>query len=253
MATWYYAMGNDRQGPVEAKEVDRLIAASRISGDTLVWRDGLDGWEPAMRHFSFAVASPPPLDSAAPPPPIPVGRPVSDPNIGPDGLYIGAPSREFVEAAKVCLSKYATFSGRASRSEFWFFYLFWNLLMFAAQFIDFAIIFALIASDVPFFFPILTMIAVFGMILPQLAVSWRRLHDINRTGWWLGGVMIATFLFYAAIVAFAVASGITEGADEPPAAFVAVLGIFVIGMMAYSITIFIFYVTKGTLGPNRFG
>lgn len=253
MATWYYAVGDDRQGPVAATEVERLIAARRISGDTLVWREGLDGWEPAMRHFSFAAAAPPPLNSATPPPPIPAGPSVSDPNIGTDGLYIGAPSREFVEAAKICLTKYATFSGRASRSEFWFFYLFWNILVFVAQMVDLAIIFALVTAEVPFFFPFLTTIAVFGMILPQLAVSWRRLHDIDRTGWWLGGAMIATFLFYAVIVAFAVASGMIEGADEPPAAFLAMLGIFVIGMMAYSITIFIFYVTKGTLGPNRFG
>ena len=250
MATWHYADGDVSQGPVDAAEIERLIASGTIGPGTLVWKDGLPDWQAASRHFTFGASSP----SDLAPPPIPNGAPAPNPNIGPDGLYVGAPSREFIEAAKVCLSKYATFSGRASRSEFWFFYLFWNLVMVVAQIIDFSIIFALIASDIPFFFPILTILAMFGFLLPQLAVSWRRLHDIDRTGWWLGGGMLVTFLFYAVIVAFAVANETTlSTGDEPPPAFLAIMPIFVLGMLAYSITIFVFYVKRGTLGPNRFG
>lgn len=281
MAAWYYLVGQDRQGPMDAGDIVRLIGSGDISGDTLVWRKGLSGWEPASNHFSFGSEAdvPPPVDQVAPPRadtrpitpiPGPSATPVSDQTpapspaygaapangqIGPDGLYVGAPSREFVEAAKVCLSKYATFSGRASRSEFWFFYLFYILIVMVAQVIDIAIIAAIAASGVPFFIPIFSFIVILGMILPQLAVSWRRLHDIDRTGWWLGGAMLASIAFYAVIIGFVVVADAGGGdlPSEPPVGFFVAFGLFMLLSLAYGITIFIFYLTKGTLGPNRFG
>lgn len=76
------------------------------------------------------------------------------------------------QAIQVCLKKYVDFNGRASRSEFWWFYLFVLLVNIVA---------ILLAS--------LTGIGVFGaatyaFIVPGLAVGARRLHDINRSGWW---------------------------------------------------------------------
>jgi uncharacterized membrane protein YhaH (DUF805 family) len=59
--------------------------------------------------------------------------------VGPDGLYRGAPARSFGEAISVCFNKYATFSGRASRSEFWYFVLFCFLLGLAASLVDMVI------------------------------------------------------------------------------------------------------------------
>ncbi|MBF9043127.1 DUF805 domain-containing protein [Rhodobacterales bacterium HKCCE4037] len=257
MASWYHADGDERLGPVEASEIERLIGTGHITRDTLVWRDGLDGWERADRHFAQAFVTPAP-------PPVPEGVPKvmarpdqhgnEDEQIGRDGLYVGAPSREFIEAAKVCLSKYATFSGRASRSEFWFFYLFCYVVMFVAQILDFAIIAGLASTGGPIFIPVFTLITTFGLLIPQIAASWRRLHDIDRTGWWLGGGMIAMVLFYGALFGFVVsqeASGTFDG--EPPEAFFALFGLSFLVILGYAITLFIFYVTKGTLGPNRYG
>ena len=44
--TWHYAAGGERHGPVDDAELDRLIAAGAVTGDTLVWHAGLDGWRP---------------------------------------------------------------------------------------------------------------------------------------------------------------------------------------------------------------
>ena len=74
----------------------------------------------------------------------------------------------FGQAISTCLSKYATFSGRASRSEFWWFSLFQILVLAAAATV----------SDT------LYGLAALGLLLPIIAVSTRRLHDIGRTGWW---------------------------------------------------------------------
>ncbi len=67
------------------------------------------------------------------------------------------------------LKKYAEFSGRASRKEYWLFAL-WNLPI--------VFVLALIASP-------LYVLYVLGILLPALAVGVRRLHDTNRSAWWL--------------------------------------------------------------------
>lgn len=64
--TWYYALGNERQGPVEDAELDRLIASGIVTSDTLVWRAGMADWQP-LSQARPRVAPPPP----APVPPSP--------------------------------------------------------------------------------------------------------------------------------------------------------------------------------------
>jgi uncharacterized membrane protein YhaH (DUF805 family) len=76
----------------------------------------------------------------------------------------------FVEAVRTCLKKYATFSGAASRSEYWWFVLFSALGTF---------VFALARIAV------LEDIWGLGLLIPGLAVAVRRHHDAGRSGWWL--------------------------------------------------------------------
>jgi len=64
---------------------------------------------------------------------------------------------------------YADFRGRASRSEYWWFYLFSALVLFAAVVIDLLL---------------LNLVAL-ALFIPTLATSVRRLHDVGRSGWWL--------------------------------------------------------------------
>ncbi|RPJ12582.1 MAG: DUF805 domain-containing protein [Deltaproteobacteria bacterium] len=75
----------------------------------------------------------------------------------------------FGQSVSTCFSKYATFEGRASRSEYWWFFLFTLLASVASG----------IVSE--------TLSALFslGVLLPSLAVGARRLHDVNRSGWFL--------------------------------------------------------------------
>jgi uncharacterized membrane protein YhaH (DUF805 family) len=74
---------------------------------------------------------------------------------------------DFVEAIKTCLRKYAEFKGRASRSEYWWFALFYFLVSLVAS----------LFSDV------LSALVGLGLIVPSVAVATRRLHDIGKSGW----------------------------------------------------------------------
>ena len=76
--------------------------------------------------------------------------------------------RTFYEAIRVCLTKYAEFNGRASRSEFWWFTLFVTLVTTALLYLS----------------ETLGSIFLIAMLLPQLAAGSRRLHDSGKSGWW---------------------------------------------------------------------
>lgn len=73
------------------------------------------------------------------------------------------------KAVQKCLQNYATFSGRATRPEFWYFFLF----IIAANFIG------------NLFSDIIGTLLEFGLLLPYLAVAVRRMHDRNKSGWYV--------------------------------------------------------------------
>ena len=83
----------------------------------------------------------------------------------------------FTEAIASSMGKYGTFGGRASRSEFWWFYLFWLLLTWAAKVAGGGA-----GSDGGDF---MEGIVSLVLLVPTMAVSSRRLHDIGKSGWWL--------------------------------------------------------------------
>lgn len=79
-----------------------------------------------------------------------------------------APAMGFGEAISTCFNKYATFSGRATRAEYWW----WTLFNF-------------IVSIVACFIPFVGWLLTLALFIPSLAVAWRRLHDIGKAGgWW---------------------------------------------------------------------
>ena len=86
---------------------------------------------------------------------------------------------DFQTSIKTCFNKYADFSGRALRSEFWFFCLFGLLGGIITTIIDIMILGYSIESYGP-----LNIIFTIALILPGIAVTARRLHDINKSGWW---------------------------------------------------------------------
>ena len=79
------------------------------------------------------------------------------------------------------MRKYVTFSGRATRSEFWWFYLFTVLVNLVASFVGNLIF----MSTYNIFFIYLSTITSLILLLPSLAVAVRRLHDVGRSGWWI--------------------------------------------------------------------
>lgn len=82
----------------------------------------------------------------------------------------------FIDAAKTCLlEKYVDFNGRARRSEYWYYTLFQAIVVYAIMGICLAI------GGIEW---ISTLVSL-AFILPSLAVSVRRLHDIGKSGWWL--------------------------------------------------------------------
>ena len=83
---------------------------------------------------------------------------------------------DFVNACKRFFVKYSVFSGRASRGEFW-----WAFLMIFL--INLAI--SIISSGSTFVGRILSLLVTIGLFIPNLAVSIRRLHDTNMSGFWI--------------------------------------------------------------------
>ncbi|MBW9054914.1 DUF805 domain-containing protein [Rhizobium mesosinicum] len=132
----------------------------------------------------------------------------------------------FTEAVRTVLKeKYATFSGRASRSEYWWFYLFYVL-----AWIGFGIVIGVAAaatggedglSSFVIGLMVIGGLGVLASILPVLAVQVRRFHDRNISGWWYLALIILGLVPYVGLIA--------------------------------SIAIFVISVLPGTVGPNKFG
>ena len=96
------------------------------------------------------------------------------------------------------LKKYAVFHGRAHRAEFWWFVLFNAIFSFALN-ITFGARVGVPEESVSSASPLAILPAIYGLavLLPAIGVSIRRLHDTNRSGWWL---LIALFPIVGAIV-----------------------------------------------------
>ncbi len=98
---------------------------------------------------------------------------------------------DFQTAVKTCFNKYATFTGRAGRSEFWWFVLFTVIVRIVLSMVDHAIFgtsAAQLAADGHSFaysYRPGLFAGLFGLavLLPSLAVGSRRLHDTGRSGW----------------------------------------------------------------------
>lgn len=87
----------------------------------------------------------------------------------------------FGQAVATCLAKYATFQGRAHRPEYWWWILFMTLYSIAAVIITLVLAIILGAAVATIF----ALLAFAAAILPTVAVTVRRLHDVDRGGgWW---------------------------------------------------------------------
>jgi uncharacterized membrane protein YhaH (DUF805 family) len=101
----------------------------------------------------------------------------------------------FQDSIKVCFNKYVDFSGRAGRSEYWWFVLF-------------VVAGCVVLSFISYWLYILFALAT---LLPQLAAASRRLHDTGRSGWWQLIGLIPLIGFIVLIVFLAQESGEATG------------------------------------------
>lgn len=136
------------------------------------------------------------------------------------------------EAIKICIQKYATFSGRARRPEFWWFFLFSFLLSLI---------------------PVVSVVAGLALLIPSLAVGWRRMHDIGRPGYHYLmplAVIVLAGLAFAALASLGLAP--TAGADPSPVfiALFAIAGLAVLGAVIVQI---VWLASSTQRGPNQYG
>ncbi len=114
---------------------------------------------------------------------------------------------DFQTAVKTCFANYITFSGRAPRSEYWYFVLFLMIAGLITGVLDAILFPANVISPLNSIFSLVT-------ILPSLAVTSRRLRDVDKSGWW-------QLLWLVPLIGW--------------------------------IVLIIWLVQRGTPGPNRFG
>ena len=145
-----------------------------------------------------------------------------------------------VDWAKRPLQKYADFSGRAPRSEYWWYVLATIIANLIAMVLD--SILGLDRAVGPY--GILSTLLMLALLVPGLAVSVRRLHDTNRSGWW---VLIAVIPYLMVGVAAGMAAATGSMAGLGTAGILSILAF--IGL----IVLLVFMILPGTPGDNRYG
>jgi len=140
-----------------------------------------------------------------------------------------------MEYYKDVLKKYAVFSGRARRAEYWYFFLF-NILI--------AILINLISGAI-FKNNIIGGLYSLAVFIPGLAVGVRRLHDTGKSGWYL---LLAYVPFALMIPIFLLT---LVGSFNP--SILSIAGIVMLAALGFCIWFLVLMVRKGDVGPNKYG
>ena len=169
-------------------------------------------------------------------------------------LMGGRPQPSFMDAVKTCLTeKYCCFSGRARRAEFWWFQLFYAIISFALSFVMTFSMLSHIKDIVddpmsmytsPTFYVVCIVSLLF--LLPNLGVSIRRLHDTNRSGWWL----VMPLAFY--IVIFVISLMIVDSGTPTISQSMLMLFMY-LALLASGIVVLVWLCQDSDRGENRYG
>lgn len=103
----------------------------------------------------------------------------------------------FSQAVSSGFANYATFSGRTPRSGYWWWVLFSVIMAVLASIVDNILGFSINDQKVGYISAVVGLV----LLLPSIAVTFRRLHDIGRSGWWwllsllcfIGGIILFIF------------------------------------------------------------
>lgn len=160
MKKYFYSDGEEKFGPFTMDE----LKEKNISRETLIWSKELEDWQTAdsvseLKEIFFL--SPPPLKKTN--------------TKNKESIYTEKTTNWYLK----CLKQYADFSGRARRKEYWMFALFNTIFYIVAMILDNVL--GLTVGELPYgAFYFLYALAV---LIPGLAVSVRRLHDVGKSGW----------------------------------------------------------------------
>jgi uncharacterized membrane protein YhaH (DUF805 family) len=156
------------------------------------------------------------------------------------------------------LKRYFDFSGRSRRKEYWLFTLFIVLASFVVGILDSALGLTFGETEGASSFRsnngVLGTIFSLATLIPSISVGVRRLHDVDRTGWWLLFPLITTILgvLLGGLVGGFGADGGSGGVGGLGGLYGVLIG-GAVGVAIGGIVLLVFYCTGGTRGPNRFG
>lgn len=165
--------GGDKIGPMSLEEIQAKCNKGELTSDYLIWCDGMPDWKPISSLVSQV------------PTPVVAGW-------------------NLLNALTSCIKRYCQFSGRASRSEYWWYVLAQALVSWVLM-----LIFSVLLPESAGNF-LSTLVALF-FFLPSLAVFFRRLHDTGRSGWW---ILLGLIPFIGAVVLLIFTILPSEGANK---------------------------------------
>lgn len=165
----------------------------------------------------------------------------------------------FTQAIKAGFRNYFTFSGRAARSEYWWFILFVVIVSIVLSLLDGAVF----GTDPQTGDPRSILESVWGLavFIPVLSVGWRRLQDTGRAGYWilLPGALGVIFILsaFAGIggLGLIYSAGVDPAAVQAPAAMSAAWGVMAFGLVYLVVAVMmLWWLTRPSQpGPNQYG
>lgn len=213
---WYYADGDKSVGPMALDDLGRALGARSNPGSVLVWRDGFAAWKPAAEvpELASIVGGAPPV-----------------PGIDPARGAGGAPAAQYPDAnSNSYMNLWFNFSGRLNRGKYWFV----TLINLAVLVVLGIVAFASYSTALWVLFGLVSLV----LLVSGLAVGAKRLHDRDKSAWWL-------VLFY---LGPSILSGIGSMFGEAIAMLFSLVG------AAISIWAFVeIGCLRGTRGPNTYG
>jgi len=158
------------------------------------------------------------------------------------------------------LKRYADFSGRSRRMEFWM----WQVFKFGVIIAFYVLMFAVAGTALmtsggdpsgivavggaAVIIALLMMLFGLAILIPDIAVAVRRLHDTNRTGWWILAPVVPYLVMFLSAL-----GGAASGSQGGLAAGGIIALVSMLAFFGLCITLIVFYFLEGTRGPNQYG
>lgn len=149
------------------------------------------------------------------------------------------PQVEFIDAIKLAFKKSFTFTGRIRRSEYW-----WAVLGIG------------IINFVLCWIPVVGIFSNIYFAIVSTAMAFRRLHDTNRSGWWIGGPMIgmlAAIIVILGATGTALLTGDIDAVTNTSLAVLGVAGILYFASAIMSIVTLVFCCMDSDQSANKYG